>query len=81
MAGAASCLIVTGLAIPFAVSGVRVNPAVGGVQINSIIFWILYNDERTKLLGEAASPLSEVAAWAPNIFMVLLTYALVRRVR
>ena len=29
MASAASCLIVVGIAIPFAISGVRVNPAVG----------------------------------------------------
>ncbi len=81
MAGAASCLIVTGLAIPFAVSGVRVNPAVGISKSIGLFFayYILTSVLNSFGQQEALSP--EVAAWAPNIFMVVLTYVLVRRVR
>ena len=81
MAGAASCLIVTGLAIPFAVSGVRVNPAVGISKSIALFFgyYILVNVLNSLGKQEILSP--EVAAWAPNVFMVILTYVLIRRVR
>lgn len=81
MAGAASCLIVTGLAIPFAVSGVRVNPAVGISKSIALFFgyYILTNILNSLGKQEILSP--EVAAWAPNVFMILLTYVLIRRVR
>ena len=81
MAGAASCLIVTGLAIPFAVSGIRVNPAVGISKSIALFFgyYILVNILNSLGKQEILSP--EVAAWTPNVFMVILTYVLIRRVR
>ncbi len=81
MAGAASCLIVTGLAIPFAVSGVRVNPAVGVSKSIALFFGYYIMTSVLNSLGKQQVLSPEVAAWAPNIFMILLTYALVRRVR
>ena len=71
----------TGLAIPFAVSGVRVNPAVGISKSIALFFgyYILVNVLNSLGKQEILSP--EVAAWAPNVFMVILTYVLIRRVR
>ena len=81
MAGAASCLIVTGLAIPFAVSGVRVNPAVGVSKSIALFFGYYIINNLLNSLGKQEVLSPEVAAWSPNIFMILLTYVLMRRVR
>lgn len=81
MAGAASCLIVTGLAIPFAVSGVRVNPAVGVSKSIALFFGYYILTSVLNSLGKQEILSPEVAAWAPNVFMVILTYVLIRRVR
>ncbi len=81
MAGAASCLIVTGLAIPFAVSGVRVNPAVGVSKSIALFFGYYIMTSVLNSLGKQQVLSPEIAAWAPNVFMILLTYVLVRRVR
>lgn len=81
MAGAASCLIVTGLAIPFAVSGVRVNPAVGVSKSIALFFGYYIFNSLLNSLGKQGVLSPEVAAWAPNVFMILLTYVLMRRVR
>lgn len=81
MAGAASCLIVTGLAIPFAVSGIRVNPAVGVSKSIALFFGYYIMTSVLNSLGKQQVLSPEVAAWTPNIFMVVLTYVLVRRVR
>lgn len=81
MAGAASCLIVTGLAIPFAVSGVRVNPAVGVSKSIALFFGYYIINGLLNSLGKQEVLSPEVAAWSPNIFMILLTYVLLRRVR
>ncbi len=81
MAGAASCLIVTGLAIPFAVSGVRVNPAVGVSKSLALFFGYYIMTSVLNSLGKQGVLSPEVAAWTPNVFMIILTYVLVRRVR
>ena len=67
MAGAASCLIVTGLAIPFAVSGVRVNPAVGVSKSIALFFGYYILTNILNSLGKQQILSPEVAAWAPNV--------------
>lgn len=81
LAGAASCLIVVGIAIPFAISGVRVNPAVGVSKSIALFFCYYILSSLLNAFGrqEVISP--EMAAWLPNIFMILLAYVLMRRVR
>ncbi|MCH6256201.1 LptF/LptG family permease [Puniceicoccaceae bacterium K14] len=81
IAGAASCLIVVGIAIPFATSGVRVNPAVGVSKSIGLFFIYYILASVLNALGrqEIISPVT--AAWLPNGFMILLAYVLMRRVR
>lgn len=81
IASAASCLIVTGLAIPYAVSGVRVNPAVGVSKSIALFFGYYILSSLMGALGKREILSPEVAAWSPNIFMIGLAYVLVRRVR
>lgn len=75
------CLIVIGIAIPFAVSGVRVSPAVG-VSKSLGLFFVYY------LLVSFASMLAgreiltpEAAAWMPNLVMAGLGTWLFSRLR
>jgi lipopolysaccharide export system permease protein len=81
LAGTFSCLIVAGLAVPFAVSGVRVNPAVGVSKSITLfaLFWLL-NTFGT-LLGERGAMTPTLAAWLPNIVMGLLAIWLLFRTR
>lgn len=81
IAGAASCLIVVGIAIPFAVSGVRVNAAVGVSKSIGLFFIYYIIASVLNALGrqEMISPV--MAAWIPNGFMILLAYVLLRRTR
>lgn len=83
VASAASCLIVAGLAIPFAVSGVRVNPAVGVSKSIALFigYYILVSvlNALAKQDFDFLSPV--VAAWVPNVFMIILAIVLIRRVR
>ncbi len=81
MAGAASCLIVTGLAIPFAVSGIRVNPAVGVSKSIGLLFGYYLMNSVLNSMGNQQVLSPAVAAWTPNVFMIMLTYILIRRVR
>ena len=81
LASAASCLIVTGLAIPFAISGIRVNPAVGVSKSIGLFFsfYIMVNILKSLAQQEYLSP--AVAAWTPNVTMIVLAYVLLRRVK
>jgi len=81
MASAALCLVVTGLAIPFAIAGVRVNPAVGVSK--SIALFIIYYPFSSVLnaLGRQAYLSPAIAAWTPPVVMIVLAYILMRRVR
>ncbi len=69
------CLIVVGIAIPFAVSGVRVNPMVGVSKSIGLFaaYYLLVNI--FNMLGASQWLPPIVAAWSPNILM--LGYALV----
>jgi lipopolysaccharide export system permease protein len=63
------CLIVIGIAIPFAVSGVRVSPVVGVSKSIGLFFvyYLLTNFANTIGGRELLTP--ELAAWLPNIVM------------
>ncbi|MDQ8203818.1 LptF/LptG family permease [Pelagicoccus sp. SDUM812003] len=81
MASAASCLIVAGIAIPFAVSGVRTNPAVGVSKSIGLFFAFYLLTSVLNALGREGALPPEWAAWTPMVFMILLAYVLMRRVR
>ena len=63
------CLIVIGIAIPFAVSGVRVSPVVGVSKAIGLFFayYLLTNLANTIGGRELLTP--EAAAWLPNLAM------------
>jgi lipopolysaccharide export system permease protein len=69
MAGSFSCLIVAGLAVPFAVSGVRVNPAVGVSKSLALFFLFYLLSTIGTMLGDQEAVPPWVAAWLPNAFM------------
>ncbi len=63
------CLIVIGIAIPFAVSGVRVSPVVGVSKAIGLFFayYLLTNIANT--IGGRGLLTPEAAAWLPDLFM------------
>jgi lipopolysaccharide export system permease protein len=75
------CLIVIGIAIPFAVSGVRVSPVVGVSKAIGLFFvyYLLTNLANTIGGRELLAP--EVAAWLPNLFMAGVAGWLFARIR
>ncbi|MDR1498061.1 MAG: LptF/LptG family permease [Puniceicoccales bacterium] len=74
------CLIVIGLAVPFAVSGVRVNPMVG-VSKSLVLFALYYLlSNLCALLGARQNIPPALAAWAPNLAMLALAIWLCRRI-
>lgn len=74
------CLIVVGLAIPFAVSGVRVNPMVGVSKSIGLfaVYYVLTN--LFTMLGASQWLPALVAAWTPNAIMLAYAIYLCRRV-
>lgn len=74
------CLIVVGLAIPFAVSGVRTNPMVGASKSVFLFFVYYLIANLTSLLGSQGVLSPMVAAWIPLILMALFAFYLLRRV-
>lgn len=81
MASAAGCLIVAGIAIPFAVSGVRTNPAVGVSKSIGLFFGFYIMTSILNALAREGVLTPIVAAWSPMGLMILLAYVLMRRVR
>lgn len=81
MASAASCLIVAGIAIPFAVSGIRTNPAVGVSKSIGLFFIFYILTSVLNALGREGSLSPEFAAWSPMAIMIILAYVLMRRVK
>lgn len=74
------CLVVIGLAIPFAVSGVRVNPMVG-VSKSLVLFALYYLLSNVfAILGTQQHLEPMLAAWLPNLFMLAFAAWLCRRV-
>lgn len=76
-----SCLVVVGLAVPFAVSGVRTNPMIGVSKCLGLflIFYLLLSI--ASILGERQIIPSALAAWTPNIVMLLVAVVLFRKAR
>ena len=73
------CLIVVGIAIPFAVSGVRVNPMVGVSKSIGLFaaYYLLTNIFNMLGAGMWLPPV--VAAWAPNVLMLAYAIYLCRK--
>ncbi|MEM8868240.1 MAG: LptF/LptG family permease [Verrucomicrobiota bacterium] len=74
-----SCLVVVGIAVPFAVSGVRTNPMIGVSKCVGFlgIFYVLVSV--ATILGERQLIESWLAAWLPNIVMLLVSLWLYRK--
>ncbi|MFW6217625.1 MAG: LptF/LptG family permease [Verrucomicrobiota bacterium] len=76
-----SCLVVVGIAVPFAVSGVRTNPMVGISKSMGFfaLFYVLISV--ASILGERQLVPAWLAAWIPNIVMLLLAVWFFRKAR
>lgn len=76
-----SCLVVVGIAIPFAVSGVRTNPLVGVSKAGGLFFAYYIAASLFRLLGEQETIPVTLAAWTPIVLMLLVAAMLFRRAR
>jgi len=76
-----SCLVVVGLAVPFAVAGVRTSPMIGVSKCMGFfaVFYLLISI--AAILGEREIIPTVVAAWLPNVVMFLLAVRLFRKAR
>ncbi|MDP4693727.1 MAG: LptF/LptG family permease, partial [Opitutales bacterium] len=76
-----SCLVVVGIAVPFAVSGVRTNPMIGVSKCMGffLLFYVLIIV--TTIMGEQRMVPALLAAWLPNIIMLGLSVQLFRKAR
>ncbi|MEM1223062.1 MAG: LptF/LptG family permease [Verrucomicrobiota bacterium] len=74
-----SCLVVVGIAVPFAVSGVRTNPMIGvSKSIGFLgVFYVLVSV--ATILGEREMIDAWLAAWLPNFVMLLISIWLYRK--
>jgi len=64
------CLVVIGIAIPFAVSGVRVSPVVGVSKSIGLFFAYYLLVSVANMVGGRELLPPEIAAWLPNLVMV-----------
>ena len=64
------CLIVIGIAIPFAVSGVRVSPVVGVSKSIGLFFVYYLLSSLANTIGGRELLTPEAAAWLPNVVMI-----------
>ena len=80
LAGPFSCLIVVGLAVPFAVMGVRSNPMIGVLicMICFVAFYVLIMI--ATVLGEQRVLPAPLAAWLPNVTMFGVVAQLFRKI-
>jgi lipopolysaccharide export system permease protein len=76
-----SCLVVVGIGVPFAVSGVRTNPMIGVSKAMGFfaIFYLLITI--ASILGERQIIPALLAAWIPNIVMLLMSIRLFAKAR
>ncbi len=80
LAGPFSCLVVVGLAIPFAVSGVRTNPMVGvSKAIGVFVLYYMFDRVGYALGAQQIVPVV-LAAWIPNLIALAYALRLCRRV-
>jgi len=75
-----SCLIVVGIAVPFAVSGVRVNPMVGISKSLGLFFLYYVLASIFGVMGSKQILPVAAAAWLPNILMLGYALYLTRKV-
>ena len=75
-----SCLVVIGIAVPFALSGIRINPMIGVSKALGffVIFYVLVAFS-TILGGREIIP-ALLAAWIPNLVMLLVSLRLFSKV-
>ncbi len=76
-----SCLVVVGIAVPFAVAGVRTSPMVGVSKCLGLFAFFYVLISIAIILGERQIIPTIVAAWLPNITMLFLAIWLFRRAR
>jgi lipopolysaccharide export system permease protein len=76
-----SCLVVVGIAVPFAVAGVRTNPMIGVSKCMGFfaLFYVLISV--ASILGERQIIPALLAAWLPNIIMLGMAVQLFRKAR
>ena len=80
MAGTMGCLVVIGLAIPFAIAGVRVNPAVGVSKSLALFAGYYVLLPLSLVLGEQGVFAPMVAAWMPNVVALIISLWFFRKV-
>lgn len=74
------CLVMVGIAVPFAVAGVRVNPVVGVAKALGLFAVFFALEEVFRLLGsQGVMPLS-LAVWLPFALMLLVSAHYFRKV-
>jgi lipopolysaccharide export system permease protein len=76
-----SCLVVVGIAVPFAVAGVRTNPMIGVSKAMGFfaVFYVLITV--ASILGERQIISAVLAAWLPNIVMLAMSVRFFVRAR
>ncbi|MFP4157314.1 MAG: LptF/LptG family permease [Opitutales bacterium] len=76
-----SCFVTLFIAIPFATSGVRTNPMIGVSKSMGFfaVFYVLIS--LATILGEREIIPALLAAWLPNLLMLVLGVELLRRAR
>ena len=79
LAGPFSCLVVVGLAVPFAVFGVRSNPMIGILICMAclLVFYLL--TVLATIIGEQGIISASIAAWIPNSIMFVTAAWLLRK--
>lgn len=81
LAAPLSCLVVVGLAVPFAVSGVRTGPMIGISKCLGFFAFFYVLISLASILGEREIIPTLLAAWLPNILMLLLAALLYYKAR
>jgi len=76
-----SCLVIVGIAVPFAVAGVRTNPMIGVSKAMGFfaLFYVLITV--ASIVGERQIIPAMLAAWIPNIVMLAMSVWLFIKVR
>ncbi|MFU8848156.1 MAG: LptF/LptG family permease [Opitutales bacterium] len=76
-----SCLVVVGIAVPFAVSGVRASPMIGVSKCLGLFAFFYVLISLATIFGERQIIPTAVAAWLPNAVMLLLAVWFFRKAR
>lgn len=74
-----ACLIVVAIAIPFSIAGVRTNPMVGVSKTAGLFFAYYVLDSIFGALGSNGTLPITLAAWIPNVGMMLFALSLYRK--